>query len=192
MVVKITSDLIERFYKLPDENPRTRKVWHLSPGILIANLCMLAFLHIIDIRISISKLGWNVIYSLIAYFLLIALVIIIVERGERKRRSSTTTVIEKISNLAFTPEGVSISISSGEECAIHVLPITDIKSVSGYVQDGWLRVRDRGVVIEASDNKQIRIVLCLNKPKFKLFVDELTLSLGEINYPIKGVRFFQV
>lgn len=192
MVVKITSDLIKRLYGFPDENLRTRKVYYLSPGIVIANLCVLAFVHIVDVRIPISQLGWNVIFSLSAYFSLIALVIVVVERGERRRKSPAVTVIDKISNVAFAPEGVSIEVSFGEECTIHMLPITDIKSISGYVQDGWLRVRDRGVVIETNDNKQIRIVLGLNKTKFKLFIDELMLSLGEINYPIKGVRFFQV
>ncbi|MHC8302376.1 hypothetical protein [Pseudomonas sp. ZS1P83] len=127
-----------------------------------------------------------------ALLLVMTVVIVVVEWSESKSKPIDSDLIERVLNVCFSSAGVSVEISVGSERFIHVLSLAGIKSVSGYVQDGWLWVRDRGVVIETNDGKQFRFVLSLSKAELTRFLNDFTLSLSEINFPVRSLRKFQV
>lgn len=191
MGVIIPLESIKRFYRFPDETPRIRRFYSPGARFMIAYLLLMAYANYYGVP-RVSHLVVYLILSIGAVLLLVAVTIVVVERAERKKERSAKAVIEKISSVDFNREDISIEVSSGLERNTHTFPVTDIKSVSGYVQDGWFCVRDRGVVIETNDNKQFRIVLDLNRPRFNLFIERFNLSLGELDYPAKKTRVFQV
>ena len=127
-----------------------------------------------------------------ALLLVVTVIIVVVEWSEGKGKSIDSNLIERVLNVCFSSAGVSVEMSVGSERFVHVLSIAGIRSVSGYVQDGWLWVRDRGVVIETNDGKQFRFVLSLSKAELNRFLNDFTLSLSELNFPVRSLRKFQV
>ncbi len=132
------------------------------------------------------------IFGMGAFLLIITVVIVIVEWSESKDKSIDSNLAERVLNVCFSSAGVSVEMSVGSERFIHVLSIAGIRSVSGYVQDGWFLVRDRGVVIETNDGKQLRFVFSLKKVALNNFLNDFTLSLSEMNFPVRNLRGFQV
>jgi hypothetical protein len=132
------------------------------------------------------------IFGMCAFLLIITVVIVIVEWSESKDKSIDSNLAERVLNVCFSSAGVSVEMSVGSERFIHVLSIAGIRSVSGYVQDGWFLVRDRGVVIETNDGKQLRFVFSLKKVALNNFLNDFTLSLSEMNFPVRNLREFQV
>lgn len=132
------------------------------------------------------------IFGMGAFLLIITVVIVIVEWSESKDKSIDSNLAERVLNVCFSSAGVSVEMSVGSERFIHVLSIAGIRSVSGYVQDGWFLVRDRGVVIETNDGKQLRFVFSLKKVALNNFLNDFTLSLSEMNFPVRNLREFQV
>lgn len=127
-----------------------------------------------------------------ALLLAMTVIIVVVEWSESKGKSIDSNLIERVLKVCFSSAGVSVEMSLGSERFIHVLSIAGIRSVSGYVQDGWLWVRDRGVVIETNDGKQFRFVSSLSKSELNRFLNNFTLSLSEINFPVRSLGKFQV
>lgn len=127
-----------------------------------------------------------------ALLLVLTVVIVVVEWSESKGKSIDSNLIERVLNVCFSSAGVSVEMSVGSERFIHVISIAGIRSVSGYVQDGWLWVRDRGVVVETNDGKLFRFVLSLSKAELNRFLNDFTLSLSEIDFPVRSLRKFQV
>ncbi|TWC41588.1 hypothetical protein FBY03_102337 [Pseudomonas sp. SJZ079] len=71
------------------------------------------------------------------------------------------------------------------------IKLSDIKTVSGYIQDGWLWVRDRGILLETNQDPQFRLSLNLNRQGLDNLLVSLQPSLSDMNYNIGKLRKFQ-
>lgn len=69
--------------------------------------------------------------------------------------------------------------------------LSDIKEVSGYIQDGWLWVRERGILLETKQNVQFRFALNLNRSELDNFLVTWQASLRDMNYTFGKLRKFQ-
>ncbi|POZ99630.1 hypothetical protein C4E44_34020 [Pseudomonas sp. MWU12-2312b] len=132
------------------------------------------------------------ILGLLALFLIVAIIIVVVEWFENNGNSIDAASVEKVLNVCFHSKGVSVEMSVGAERFVREVSIAGIKSVSGYIQDGWLWVRDRGVVIELSSGEQFRLVLSFSKFELDCFLKDFVSSLNDMDFPVKKLRKFQV
>lgn len=71
------------------------------------------------------------------------------------------------------------------------IKLSDVRQVHGYIQDGWLLVRERGLLIETKQDQQFRLVLNLDQQALKEKVEALQLELGEMGYNFGRLRKFQ-
>lgn len=193
--VVIPLNYIERFYRHPEVTPK--KIaglwWNLmkATGYVISGFTVFltAFVRFLGRP---AEPFIYFIFGLGALFLIMAVIIVLVEWSESNSNSVDNVLIEKVLNASFCSEGVSVERSLGSERFIFELSVAEINSVSGYVQDGWLWVRDRGVVIETNDGEQYRLVLSFKNAELTCFLNDFVSSLSEINIPVKKVRKFQV
>jgi hypothetical protein len=141
--------------------------------------------------------GNNEIFALVllcvwALVFVMTVIIVLVEWSEHKQKFIDSSLIEKVLNVCFNPAGVSFEVSIDTERSMHILSMSDIKFVSGYVQSGWIWSKGRGVIVETEDGKQFRFVLSLSKSELNKFLNVFISSLGEMNFPVRGIRNFQV
>jgi hypothetical protein len=71
------------------------------------------------------------------------------------------------------------------------IKLSYIKTVSGYILDGWLWVRDRGILLETKHELQFRLSLNLNRQGLDNLLVSLQPSLIDMNYNIGKLRKFQ-
>ncbi|WP_150788404.1 hypothetical protein [Pseudomonas fluorescens] len=191
MSAKIPANFIAQIYRYPDESPRRRVIRGPGPIVMTSVLFMLAFLNYYGVPRG-SDVFALFILGAGSIFLMVALTIIVVERSESRKKDIPKPIVEGVLSAIFDQGGISIEMLVGSKPYMSIIFIDEIKSVSGYVQGGWLWVRDRGVVIETNDNKQFRFVMSMNKIELERFLNEFLLSLSEINYPVRNIRKFQV
>ena len=71
------------------------------------------------------------------------------------------------------------------------IKLSDIKAVSGYIQDGWLWMRNLGILLETKQDQQFRLSLNLDRQGLHNLLESLQPSLSDMNYKIGKLRNFQ-
>jgi hypothetical protein len=130
--------------------------------------------------------------GIMAIVVFVIVIIILVERSESKAQADNESPAVTGFHVGFDSSGVTVETQMSSEHFSGVIPRSDIKKISGYVQDGWLCARDRGVVIERNDGAQFRFVLSLQKSRLNDFLSEFELSLKQLDYPVGPLRKFLV
>ena len=64
-------------------------------------------------------------------------------------------------------------------------------AVALLFQDGWLWVRDRGILLETKQDLQFRLSLNINRQGLDNLLVSLQPSLSDMNYNIGNLRKFQ-
>jgi uncharacterized membrane protein YuzA (DUF378 family) len=132
------------------------------------------------------------ILGVVAIVVFVIVTIKLVEKSESKAKVDNESPAEAGFHVGFDSSGVTVEKQMSSEHFSGVIPRSDIKKISGYVQGGWLGARDRGVVIERNDGAQFRFVLSIQKSRLNDFLSEFELSLKQLNYPVEPLRTFQV
>lgn len=193
----IPANIIQAVYVHPDQEyiKPFGKLWRLMESstrwmfVVIVSVTMLANVF------GRSAFSEPVVYVLLGVAAIVVFVIVIiklVERSEANAQVDTDSPDEDNVRVDFDALGVTVEKQLGSERYSSVIPRSDIKTISGYVQHGWLGVRDRGVVIERNDGAQFRFVLSLKKSELSDFLSEFELSLGRLEYPVVAPRKLQV
>jgi len=189
MGAEIPANLIVRIYRYPDEPTRKRVIRGPSPNVKIGVYLMVALYY------GVSRVSEVFAYFMLgvgSIFLLVVLAIILIERSESRKKHILEPVVNGVLSAIFDQGGISIEMWVGSKRSISTITIGEVKSVSGYVQGGWLWVRDRGVVIETYDKRQLRFVMSMNKVELVRFLNDFLISLNKVNYPVGNMRNFQV
>ncbi|MFJ7795340.1 hypothetical protein [Pseudomonas sp. NPDC096950] len=204
MSVIIPSEYIEKVYrwpKTPSELESELKFkmahsfwWRLTRAVFYQVFWFVLLPHLVFYFLS---PGYGQIFAmvLLAVWVLVfvvSVIIVLVEWSENKAKFIDSSLIEKVLNVCFRSTGVSFEVSTDTERSMHILSMSDIKSVSGYVQGGWIWDQDRGVIVETEEGKQFRFVLSLSKSELHKFLSDFVSSLGDMNFPVRGTRKFQV
>ncbi|WP_417663562.1 hypothetical protein [Pseudomonas sp.] len=71
------------------------------------------------------------------------------------------------------------------------LPRKRIVSVAPYQQQGWLFNRDRGLVVEDCEGRQLRLALKLSMSELEQYSQTLKTSLEPLGYSLDKLRRFQ-
>ena len=143
-------------------------------------------------RPSFSEPVVYLLLGIMAIVVFVIVIIILVERSESKAQADNESPAVTGFHVDFDSSGVTVETQMSSEHFSGVIPRSDIKKISGYVQDGWLCARDRGVVIERNDGAQFRFVLSLQKSRLNDFLSEFELSLKQLDYPVGPLRKFLV
>lgn len=133
-----------------------------------------------------------VLLALWGLVLVVSVIIVLVEWSEDKEKFIDGSFIGKVFNVCFSSAGVSFEVLTDTDRSTHILSMSEIKCVSGYAQGGWVWNQDRGVIVETENGKQFRFALSLSKSELNKFLISFISSLGEMKFPVRGMRSFQV
>jgi hypothetical protein len=174
MSKKLDHHLIKKYYRPAETKPKKSKN---EFGSLIAVVLLFT---------AVTKLSGPIDAVLVAgVFLGLYLFIAWVTKPNRP---------EDIGELSaeFRKDGVRILATVDNLVAFQEkIKLSDIKAVSGYIQDGWLWARDRGILLETKQNLQFRLSLNLNRQGLDNLLVSLQPSLSDMNYNIGNLRKFQ-
>jgi len=174
MSKKLDHNLIKKYYRPADTNLKRAKY---APGALIAITLLFT---------AVTKLSGPIDAVLVAgFFWVLHLFIGWLTKPNRP---------EDIGELSaeFRKDGVRILATVDNLVEFQEkIKISDIKTVSGYIQDGWLWVRDRGILLETKQGLQFRFSLNLNRQGLDNLLVSLQPSLSDMNYNIGKLRKFQ-
>lgn len=174
MSKKLDHNLIKKYYRPADGKPK--KIDYTS-GVLMAGA--LLFTAVIKISGPLDAL------LVIGVFLLLYLLFSWMTKPNR---------FEDIGELSaeFRKDGVRILATVDNLVEFQEkIKLSDIKAVSGYIQDGWLWVRDRGILLETKQEQQFRLSLNLNRQGLDSLLGSLQPSLSDMSYNIGKLRKFQ-
>ncbi|WP_426201594.1 hypothetical protein [Pseudomonas sp. TWP3-1] len=193
----IPANIIQTVYVHPDEEyiKPFGKVWKLmesSTAWMSAVIVVGTVLANVFGRSAFSDPVVYVLLGVVAVVVFVIVIIKLVEKSEANAQVDTDSPDEGNVRVGFDALGVTVEKQMGSERYSSVIPRSDIKAISGYVQHGWLGLRDRGVVIERNDGAQFRFVLSLKKSELSDFLSEFELSLGRLEYPVVASRKLQV
>lgn len=198
--MEIPTNIIQAVYVCPQQAPvkpsyENPWLWDTNKigmwcAIFVAAIALLrTYGHLLPITIAdllaYLLLGIAVIFMFMFVIAIAIAIIKLVARSERK------VPPKPVFHVGFDSSGVTVQGLSSEDFS-GGLARSDIRKVSGYVQDGWFFARDRGVVIERNDGVQFRVALSLAKSRLNQFLNELELSLKQLDYPVVPRRKFLV
>jgi hypothetical protein len=174
MSKKLDHNLIKKYYRPADTKLKRAKY---APGALIAIALLFT---------AVTKLSGPIDAVLVAgVFWVLYLFMAWVTKPNRP---------EDIGELSaeFRKDGVRILATVDNLVEFQEkIKMSDIKTVSGYIQDGWLWVRDRGILLETKQDLQFRLSLNLNRQGLDNLLVSLQPSLNDMNYNIGKLRKFQ-
>ncbi|POA47342.1 hypothetical protein C1893_15545 [Pseudomonas sp. MPR-ANC1] len=197
MSVLIPANVIQEIYVHPHETyiKPFGKAWRFMEAstkwMYAVILCGVVFANLFG-RPSFSDPVAYLVLGVVAIVVFVIVLIKLVERSESKAQADNESPVESGFHVGFESSGVTIERQMSSEHFSGVIPQSDIKQISGYVQGGWLGARDCGVVIERNDGAQFRFVLSLKKSRLDDFLRDFELSLKQLDYPVGPLRKFQV
>lgn len=197
MSVVIPANFIETIYVYPEEEyvKPFGKAWlfmESSTRWIYAVLLAAFLLANVFGRRAFSDPGVYLVLAGAAVIVFVTVIIKSVERSEAKAQVDAVHPDDDNVHVSFDALSVTIEKQLGAERYCSVIPRSDIKKISGYVQNGWFSVRDRGVVIERNDGAQFRFVFSLKKSQWNDFLLGFEESLKRFDYPLGPLRRFQV